>query len=169
MVMLAKLKGIDMKKEINAGDITNADHSVDIGNGIIQNLKFFPSQDFTDEEGDVKLFGISVRQQGRKLIIMMKIYEEGRRKEIIDKSGIMAKIMLMAIGNDEIDKIHVVDSKDILDQISKHKIDANKLTKFEKQEQDITVEVIDLITGEMVPVEFSMGLLKIDKKKNINL
>lgn len=158
-----------MKKEISTEYITeqmkSADHSVNIGNGVVQHLKFIPSKDFTDEGGDVKLFGITVKQQGRKLIIIMKIYEEGRRKEIIGKSEIMTKIMTSVIGHHDIDKIHVVDSKDVLEQMSKHKIDGSKFTKDEKQEQDITVETIDLITGEMVPVEFTMGLKKIDKRK----
>lgn len=161
-----------MKKEINIEHIKehikNADHSVNIGNGTVQHLKFIPSKDFTDEEG-VKLFGITVKQQGRKLIIIMKIYEEGRRKEIICKSEMMTKIMTSVIGHNDIDKIHIVDSKDVLDQMSKHKIDESKFAKEEKKEQDIIVETIDLITGEMVPVEFTMRLKRIDENKLPNI
>lgn len=164
MVNMKKEKGAEYIKE----QIKNADHSVNIGNGVIQHLKFTPSKEFADEEG-VKLFGITVKQQGRKLIIIMKIYDEGRRKEIIDKSNMMTKIMSSVIEHDDIDKIHIVDSKDILDQISKHKIDGSKFAKDEKQKLDITIETIDLITGEMVSIEFAMGLVRIDKKKYANV
>lgn len=149
----------------------NADHSKDIGNGVIQHLTFNPSKNFA--EGNLVLFGITVRQQGRKLIIITKIYEEERRDEIVGKMGIMVKVMmeLTANGNSGVDRAHIVDQKDILEQISKHKITADKLAsgivkdQDLKQEQDITVETVDLITGEMVPVEFSMKLLRIEKEK----
>lgn len=155
-----------MEKEIGI----DADLSVDIGGGIvqqgvIQHLTFNPSKEFGDDEGE-KLFGITVRQQGRKLIIITKIYNEKRRKEIIDKFRILIKLMITTMGDKEIDKIHIVDAKDMLDQMSKYKITAEKFDKYMKQKQDITVEIIDLITGEYVPVEFSVGKVIIDKRKN---
>lgn len=141
----------------------NADYSVDIGEGVMQHLTFNPSKNFA--EGNLVLFGITVRQQGRKLIIITKIYEEERREEIIGKLEIMVKVMMDMTFNDRtgVDVVHIVDQKDILTQISKHKMTADKLAKNVTQEQDVTVETIDLITGEMVPVEFSMKLLKIEK------
>lgn len=159
-----------MKKEISIEDIkeirSNVDHSVDMGNGAIQHLKFIPSKDFAD--GDTKLFGITVRQQGRKLIIIIKIYEERRRKEIIYKSSVMART-IMVMGHKDIDKIHIVDSKDILDQMSKYKIDPDRFSRYEDQKKDVTIETIDLITGEMIPVEFTMGMIRMDKYEETNL
>ena len=151
-----------MRKNINPEHIKNADKNIDIGNGIIQHLTFNASKDFSD--GDSKLFGITVKQQGRRLIIIMKIYEEGRREEIIHKSGIMAKMMIMLVGKNDIDKVHIVDSKDVLDQISKYKITGDEFVKDVEKKQDIAVEVIDLITGEIVPVEFTMGLVSIENR-----
>lgn len=142
----------------------NADQSMDIGEGIIQHLIFNPSIEFVDK--GKKLFGITVRQQGRKLVIITKIYDDKRRKEVIDNLGIMSKIMMMTEGNGRIDKIHIVDSKDILDQLSKHKITADKFGKDMKQKRDIIIETIDLVTGEYVPVEFSVGIMKVEKGKN---
>jgi hypothetical protein len=141
----------------------NTDYSVDIGEGVMQHLTFNPSKNFA--EGNLVLFGITVRQQGRRLIIITKIYEEERREEIVGKLGIMVKVMMDMTFNDHtgVDRAHIVDQKDILSQISKHKMTADKLAKNVTQEQDVTVETIDLITGEMVPVEFSMKLLKIEK------
>lgn len=141
----------------------NADYSADIGGGVVQHLTFNPSKDFV--EGNVVLFGITVGQQGRKLIIITKIYEEEKREEIVNKLGIMVNVMmnLMPHNQNIIDGAHIVDQKDILAQISKHKMTVDKLSENITQEQDITVETIDLVTGEMVPVEFSMKLLKIEK------
>jgi hypothetical protein len=143
----------------------NADYSTDIG-GTFQHLTFNPSKNFAEE--NVVLFGITVRQQGRKLIIITKIYEEERREEIVEKLGIMVKVMMDIVpsARSKVDMAHIVDQKDILVQISKHKMTADKLAENIAQEQDITVETIDLITGEMVPVEFSMKLLKIEKREN---
>ena len=141
----------------------NADYSTDIG-GTFQYLTFNPSKNFAEE--NVVLFGITVRQQGRKLIIITKIYEEERREEIVEKLGIMVKVMMDIVPSvrSGVYMAHIVDQKDILVQISKHKMTTDKLAENIAQEQDITVETIDLITGEMVPVEFSMKLLKIEKR-----
>lgn len=149
-----------MKYEDITNHIKNADQNVDIGNGVIQHLKFIPTKDFY--EGDIKLFGVKVRQQGRKLIIIIKFYDDGRRKEIISKAGIMVRMMQQTIGHDDIDVIHLIDSKDVLEQMSKYKIDENTFSNDEKI--DISIETIDLITGEMVIVDFSMGLMRVKNK-----
>ena len=142
----------------------NTDFSTDMAGGLVQHLTFNPSKNFAEE--NVVLFGITVRQQGRRLIIITKIYEDERREEIVNKLGVMVKVMMDLVPKvqDIIDSAHLVDQKDILAQISKRKISANKLIENIEQEQDIIVETIDLITGEMVPVEFSMKLVKIEKE-----
>ena len=150
-----------MRKSINIEHIKNADKDVSIGDGIIQHLTFNPSKDFAD--GNVRLFGISVKQQGRKLIIIMKIYDEERREEIIRKSEMMTKMMITLVGKRDIDTIHIVDSKDVLDQLSKYRMTADKFAEDIEQEKDVTIETIDLITGEMVSVVFGMKLVNIDK------
>jgi hypothetical protein len=133
--------------------------------GSLQHLTFNPSKNFA--EGNVVLFGITVRQQGRKLIIVTKIYEEERRKEIVEKLGIMVKVMMgiVPISRSGVDYAHVVDQKDILVQISKYKMIVDKSSGNMAQEQDIVIETLDLITGEIVPVEFSMKLLRVEKKE----
>lgn len=148
--------------EQNSKHIKDIDYRVNIGKGITQNIIFNPSKNFAEE--NVILFGITVRQQGEKLIIITKIYEEERRDEIVQKLGIMVAVMMKIYQNRNIiDAAHIVDQKDILEQISKRRITMNDLTENMTQEQDITVETLDLITGEMVPIEFSMKLLKIEK------
>lgn len=144
----------------------NADYNSDIGGGTFQHLSFNPSKNFAEE--NVVLFGITVRQQGRRLIIITKIYEDERREEIIEKLGIMVKVMMDIVPTTRsgVDVAHIVDQKDILVQISKCKMTADKLAENIAQEQDITVETLDLVTGEMVPVEFSMKLLKMGKREN---
>ncbi len=154
-----------MRKITNIEGIIDDDCITSMKNRVVQQLKFNPSQDFFYK--DVRVFGVTVRQQGRKLIIIMKIYDEDRRKEIISKSEEMINVLLAYVGHDDIDNVHIVDSKDVLDQISKYKTDDSKFIK--DQEQDIIIETIDIITGEMIPVEFIMGLVKMDKNKNKNL
>jgi hypothetical protein len=146
--------------------LKNADYRTDIGGRNIQHLTFEPSKNFA--EGNVVLFGITVRQQGRRLIIITKIYEEERRDEIVEKLGIMVKVMMGIIPSSRsgVDRANIVDQKDILAQISKNKMAADKLAENIAQEQDIMVETLDLITGEMVPIEFSMKLLRIEKTKS---
>ncbi len=152
-----------MEKEDIIKHMKSSDLDVDIGNGIMQNLKFIPTQDFYDR--DVKLFGAKVRKQGKKLIVMLKIYAEDRREEIISKSGEMTRIVSKAIGDTNIDKIHIVDAKDVLEQMSKYKVTRQYFAKDEEQKITIVVEVIDLVTGEMVPVEFNMAYMKINNNK----
>jgi hypothetical protein len=141
------------KKDVDCG--------TDIGRTI--HLTFNPSKNFAEE--NVILFGITIVPQRRKLIIITKIYEEDRRDEIVNKLGIMANVMMMTIPSSRtgVDNIHIVDQKDILIQISKNNVD--KFSGSIYKEQDLIVETIDLITGEMVPVEFSMKLLKIEKNR----
>jgi len=152
-----------MEQEDIIKHMKSSDLDVDIGNGIMQHLKFIPTQDFYDR--DVKLFGVKVRKQERKLIVILKIYAYDRREEIISKSGEMAWMVNKAIGDKDIDKIHIVDAKDVLEQMSKYKITGKSFPKDETQKITVVVEVIDLITGEMVPVEFNMGFMKLDNKK----
>lgn len=152
-----------MEQEDIIKHMKSSDLDVDIGNGVMQHLKFIPTQDFYDR--DVKLFGVKVRKQERKLIVILKIYTEDRREEIISKSGEMSRMVCKAIGDKDIDKIHIVDAKDVLEQMSKYKITGKSFPKDEGQKITVVVEVIDLITGEIVPVEFNMGFMKIDNKK----
>jgi hypothetical protein len=148
------------EKSVNIG----GDYSTDVGEGTVQYLTFNPSKNFV--EGNVVLFGITVRQQGRKLIVITKIYEEERREEIVRKMGIMVRVMMDVVphGHNGIYETYIVDQKDIIDQISKYKMTVDKFDENILQEQDVIVETIDLITGEMVPVEFSMKLLKIENR-----
>lgn len=150
------------KEEFVKESMKCSDLDVDIGNGIIQHLKFLPTKDFYD--GDTKLFGVKVKKNGRKLIVIIKIYEESRRKEILEKSHEMANIVISGLGLEEIDKIHIVDAIDVLDQMSKYKITGNSIVKSGKQKLEIPIEVVDIITGEMVPMEFNIELMKVDNR-----
>ncbi len=156
-----------MEQEDIIKHMKNSDLDVDIGNGIMQHLKFIPTKDFYDR--DVKLFGVKVRKQNRKLIVILKIYADDRREEIISKSGEMTRMVSNAVGDKDIDTIHIVDAKDVLEQMSKYKITGKSFPIDENQKITVVVEVIDLITGEMIPVEFNMGFMKIDNLKKVSL
>lgn len=144
----------------------SVDFSASIGDGSVQCLTFNPSKNFS--EGNTTLFGITARQQGRNLVIVTKIYKEKRRHEIIGKMGIVTNVIigLMSNSRNKLDKVYVVDQKDVLEQISKHKmidkklVESVTLTDFTK-EKCVTIDVIDIVTGEMVPIGLSVKLLKI--------
>ncbi len=150
------------KEEFVKENLKSSDLDVDIGDGIVQHLKFLPTKDFYDR--DTKLFGVKVKKNGRKLIVIIKIYEESRRKEILEKSGEMASIVVSGLGLKEIDKIHIVDAIDVLEQMSKYKITGNSIIESGKQKLEIPIEVVDLITGEIVPMEFNIELMKVDNR-----
>lgn len=154
-----------MEKDEIVEQMKSSDLDVDIGDGIIQHLKFVPIKDFYD--GDEKFFGIKIKQQGRRLIIILKIYNEKRRNEIISNSSMVIRMLLKIdtkIGN-EVDSIHLVDSIDLLKQLSQYKIQSGSFLKERSQKIDVTIELMDLITGEMVPVEFSLRLMNVENNK----
>ena len=152
-----------MEQEDIIKHMKNSDLDVDIGNGVMQHLKFIPTQDFYDR--DVKLFGVKVKKTGEKTNSNFKDIYRRQKKEIISKSGEMSRMVCKAVGDKDIDKIHIVDAKDVLEQMSKYKITGKSFPKDDGQKITVVVEVINLITGEIVPVEFNMGFMKIDNKK----
>lgn len=93
--------------------------------GYASDLQFNPSKVVFDKDNN-KLFGFIVRQQGRKLIVITEIYIESRRDEIISKTKLMAIVAEKVMKTQGIDRVCVVDVKDINEQLIKHNIDPKK-------------------------------------------
>lgn len=127
--------------------------------GYASDLQFNPSKVVCDKDNN-KLFGFIVRQQGRKLIVITEIYIESRRDEIISKTKTMAIIAEKVVKPQGIDRVCVVDVKDINEQLIKHNIDPKKFDIEKKQ--DVTVEVEDWVRGGFIPVDFTMGIMKVE-------
>ena len=127
--------------------------------GYVSDLQFNPSKVVGDKDNN-KLFGFIVRQQGRNLIVITEIYIESRRDEIISKTKLMATITEKVVKEQGIDRVCVVDIKDVNDQLIKHNIDPKKFDIEKKQ--DVTVEVEDWVRGGFVTVDFTMGIMKVE-------
>lgn len=130
----------------------------------LSGMLFSPKKDFMDEDGK-DLFGISVNQQGPRLLIFIKIYQENRREEIIDKTKIMARVAEEMLASQDIQRVCIIDSKDVVEQLSKRQMLESELIEVEKGDKKfgITIEVLDLVRRDFVPVEYSMAAMRIDK------
>jgi hypothetical protein len=127
--------------------------------GYVSDMRFNPSMDVCDKDNN-RLFGFIVRQQGRKLVMIIEIYNESRRDEIVSKTKAMAAMAENIMERQGIDRVCVVDIKDINQQLTKHNI-----KKFDIDiKQDVTVEVEDWVRGGFVPVDFTMSMMKIDNE-----
>lgn len=127
----------------------------------ISDMQFNTSKDVYDKDHK-KLFGFIVRQQGPKLIMITQIYDDSRREEIVGKTKMMAKIAENVLKKKGIDRVCVVDSKDVNEQLSKYKIDHDKFDNDKKQ--DVVIEVEDWVRGGFVSVDFTMSILKMGEK-----
>ncbi len=127
----------------------------------ISDMRFNPSREVCDKDNN-KLFGFIVRQQGPKLVMITEIYNKSKRDEIIGNTKIMAAMAenTMKKQGIEIDRVCVVDIKDVNQQLIKHNIDPKKFDIEKKQ--DVIVEVEDWVRGGFVSVDFTMGVMKVD-------
>ncbi|MBU0895973.1 MAG: hypothetical protein KJ584_05190 [Candidatus Omnitrophica bacterium] len=127
----------------------------------ISDIQFNPSREVCDNDNN-RLFGFIVRQQGPKLVMIIEIYNESKRDEIVSNTKIMAVMAenIMKKQGIEIDRVCVVDIKDVNQQLVKHNIDPKKFDIEKKQ--DVIVEVEDWVRGGFVSVDFTMGVMKAD-------
>lgn len=127
----------------------------------VSDMKFNPSREVCDKCNN-KLFGFIVRQQGPKLVMIIDVYNESKRDDIVSNTKIMANMAekIMNRQGIEVDRVCVVDIKDVNQQLIKHNIDPKKFDIDKKQ--DVIVEVEDLVRGGFVSVDFTMGVMKAD-------
>lgn len=125
----------------------------------VSGMRFNPSKEVYDNDNN-RLFGFIVRQQERKLVMITEIYDEYRRDEIVSKTKIMATIAENVMKKQGIDRVCIVDIKDINQQLVKYNIDPKKFDIDKKQ--DVTVEVIDWVRGGFVTVDFTMDVVNAD-------
>lgn len=125
---------------------------------------FSPSKDMVDENGE-KLFGFTVSQQGPKLIMSIKIHQEKRRDEIIGKIKVMAIVAEELMSRQGIKRVCVVDSNEVLDQLSKYQIGEEELFKMSDEEKatDVTIEAIDIIRGDLISIEYAMRVMMLNR------
>ncbi len=123
----------------------------------ISDMQFNASKEVYDKDNN-KLFGFIIRQQGSKLIMITEIYDESRRKEIIDKTKTMAFLAEKIVKDHDIDRVCVVDAREVTEQLGRHKIDPEKF--YPEKIQDVIIEVEDWVRGGFVSVDFTMKLVK---------
>lgn len=129
--------------------------------GHVPDMRFNPSREVCDKDNN-RLFGFIVRQHGRKLVMITKIYNGSKRDEIVSNTKIMAAMAEKIMKKQGIDRVCVVDIKDVDQQLVKHNIDPKKFDIEKKQ--DVTVEVEDWVRGGFIHVDFTMGAMKADNE-----
>ena len=99
---------------------------------------FYP--DFKNDE-----IGYSVRPSNDRIIIMIEIYKKEKTKEALDKMMLAKDVIKNQIYRlkGEGVEVNVIDALEVLKQIDKHT----------NVKSDTCIEVIDLLTGEFVPIE----------------
>ena len=91
--------------------------------------------------------------------MIIDVYNESRREEIVSKTKMMAAMAEKIMNRCGIDRVCIVDIRDVNEQLSRYNIDHKKFD-IEKI-HDVTVEVEDWVRGGFVSVDFSMGITKI--------
>lgn len=100
-------------------------------------------------------FGFEISSKYPFIIVHIEIYDENRRKEIIDIFKILTEYLLEKNNEKGIKRVFLVDAKDVKKQLVLSENNINNRKNF-------VVETFDLLTGEFVPL-FSKIIEKDDK------
>lgn len=90
-------------------------------------------------------FGFKISCKHHFIIIHLEIYDENKRKEIINKFRGLADYLLKENKEKGIKRVFIVDAKDIKRQLSSSK-------NMVEKRKDFVVETMDLLTNEYVPL-----------------
>ncbi len=100
-------------------------------------------------------FGFKISSKYPFIIVHLEIYDENRRKEIIDTFKRLTEYLLEENKKKGIKRVFLVDAKDIKKQLTSSENNISNRKNF-------VVETIDLLTGEFVPL-FSKIIEKDDE------
>lgn len=119
--------------------------------------KLVPKAIASDKDG-TELFGYTVKPQGHNLMVMIDIYKEDKRNEIIDRLKSSRDDIIQGHHTEGIyvSRMCLIDTNDIIPQLDKCVVKKND--KGIVVEQDITIEVVDLFTNDLVPFEVRIGI-----------
>lgn len=89
-------------------------------------------------------FGFKISSKHPFIIVHLEIYDENRRKEIIDIFNRLTEYLLEENKEKGIKRVFLVDAKDVKKQLALEENNINNRKNF-------VVETLDLLTGEFVP------------------
>lgn len=119
--------------------------------------KLIPKTIVSEKDG-TELFGFAAKPQGPNLMIMIDIYDKEKREDTINrfreycdeliegyaKEGIFIKIVCL------------IDSDQIIPELKKCTVIRDENDVVIKH--DVTIDMVDLITGDLVPFEMTIGI-----------
>lgn len=116
---------------------------------------FYPTWKINDSK--TGRFGCSIKFQGPCLMMIVEMQEKDKIKEVIKKMKDHANFVIEQYKNGGIyiERVCIVDSDDVMEQINNLVIDGSKFD--ENGKQDVTFEITDLITGEFVPFDIAVN------------
>ena len=116
---------------------------------------FYPTWKINDSK--TGRFGCSIKFQGPYLMMIVEMQEKDKITEVIKKMKGQANFVIQQYKNCGIciDRVCIVDSDEVMEQINNLVIDGNRFG--ENGKQDVTLEVTDLVTGEFVPFDIMVN------------
>ena len=101
--------------------------------------------EFTNQYVAKDQFGFKISSKHPFIIVHLEIYDENRRKEIIDIFKRLTEYLLEENKEKGIKRVFLVDTKDIKKQLALSDDNIRNRKNF-------VVETLDLLTGEFVPL-----------------
>lgn len=119
--------------------------------------KLIPKTIVSEKDG-TELFGFNVKPQDTNLMIMIDIYDEGKREETINRFRESCDEIIEGYVDEGvyIERVCLIDSNQIIPELKKCTVvrDENDIVI----KQDVTLDMVDLITGDLVSFEMTIGI-----------
>lgn len=119
--------------------------------------KLIPKTIVSEKDG-TELFGFTAKPQGSNLMIMIDIYDEEKREETINRFRESCDELIEGYAKEGIfiKRVCLIDSNQIIPELNECTVirDENNVVI----RQDIAIDMIDLITGDLVPFEMTIGI-----------
>ena len=119
--------------------------------------KLIPKTIVSEKDG-TELFGFTAKPQGSNLMIMIDIYDEENREETINRFRESCDELIEGYAKEGIfiKRVCLIDSNKIIPELNECTVIRDENNVVIKQ--DIVIDMIDLITGDLVPFEMTIGI-----------
>lgn len=119
--------------------------------------KLIPKTIVSEKDG-TELFGFTAKPQGSNLMIMIDIYDEEKREETINRFRESCDELIEGYAKEGIfiKRVCLIDSNQIIPELNECTVIRDESNVVIKQ--DIAIDMVDLITGDLVPFEMTIGI-----------
>lgn len=119
--------------------------------------KLVPKTIVSEKDG-TELFGFTAKPQGPNLMIMIDIYDEEKREEAINRFRESCEQLIEGYIKEGvfIKRVCLIDSNQIIPELNKCTVIRDENNVVIKQ--DVTIDMVDLITGDLIPFEMTIGI-----------